>query len=267
LAAVERKGEEVTDLDDAYANMAYIPGGEAYPARWAEAAARFRDEAMMVQVGYGPGVRRQIDVFLPMGTPKGLIVFVHGGYWMKFSPQDFSHLAAGAVAAGWAVAMPGYDLAPAMRISQITGLIAMAVAELARRFSGPIRLVGHSAGGHLVARMLAPGLLPEAVMARIEGVVSISPVSDLAPLLRTSMNATLQLDEAEVLRESPVHQAVPKVPVQVWVGEDERPAFRDQARWLAEAWACPLTVEPGRHHFDVIEGLEAESPLLQAVIG
>lgn len=267
MAAVERKGKEVTDLDDAYANMPYIPGGADYPARWAEAAAAYRDEAMMVQVGYGPGVRRQIDLFLPMGSQKGLIIFVHGGYWMKFSPQDFSHLAKGAVEAGWVVAMPGYDLAPEMRIEQITALIAMAVAELARRFSGPIRLVGHSAGGHLVARMLAPGMLPDEVASRIEKVVPISPVSDLAPLLRTSMNATLRLDAAEATRESPVHQPMPGVPVHVWVGGDERPVFLDQARGLAEAWACPLTVEPGRHHFDVIEGLEGESPLLQALIG
>ncbi len=162
--------------------------------------------------------------------------------------------------------MPGYDLAPGMRIEQITALIAMAVAELARRFSGPIRLVGHSAGGHLVARMLSPGMLPDEVAKRIEKVVPISPVSDLAPLLRTSMNETLRLDEAEAARESPVHQPVPGVPVHVWVGAEERPVFLDQARGLAEAWACPLTVEPGRHHFDVIEGLEGESPLLAAVI-
>ena len=55
MAAVERKGKEVTDLDDAYANMPYIPGGADYPAAWAKAAAAYRDEAMMVQVGYGPG--------------------------------------------------------------------------------------------------------------------------------------------------------------------------------------------------------------------
>jgi hypothetical protein len=51
--------------------------------------------------------------------------------------------------------------------------------------------------------------------------------------------------------------------VTVWVGGDERPAFLDQAAWLAEAWGCEHVVVPGRHHFDVIEDLEqADSDLV-----
>lgn len=258
----------MTDLDDDYANTPYIPQGEAFPECWARAAEAYRDTAMMLEVGYGPGECRQVDIFLPAGAPKGVVVFVHGGFWIKGSRRLYSHLAAGPVAAGWAVAVPGYDLAPAVRIPQITGLVAMAVAEVARRFSGPIRLCGHSAGGHLVARLASSDLLPAEVLRRIEKVVPISPVADLEPLLRTSMNAQLGLDAAQARAESPVHAPAPGMPVEVWVGGDERPAFRDQARWLAEAWGAKLTIDPGRHHFDVIEGLErADRPLCQAVIG
>ncbi|MFD2174496.1 alpha/beta hydrolase [Rhodobacter lacus] len=258
----------MTDLDDDYANMPYIPQGEAFPECWARAAEAYRDDAMMLEVGYDSGAERQIDIFLPQGAPKGVVIFVHGGYWSEGSRRLYSHLAQGPVSAGWAVAIPGYDLAPAVRISQITALLALAVAEVARRFSGPIRLCGHSAGGHLVARLVSSGLLAEEVLARIEKVVPISPVSDLAPLLRTSMTAVLGLDEEEARAESPVHAPAPRMPVEVWVGEAERPAFRDQARWLAEAWGAKLTVDPGRHHFDVIEGLErADRSLCQAVIG
>ena len=62
-------------------------------------------------------------------------------------------------------------------------------------------------------------------------------------------------------------QAVMLVDCHVWVGGQERPAFLWQARVLAEEWDCPWTVDPGRHHFDVIDGLEdGESPLMRACL-
>jgi arylformamidase len=33
------------------------------------------------------------DLFLPEGTPAGLAVFVHGGYWKAFDRSVWSHLA------------------------------------------------------------------------------------------------------------------------------------------------------------------------------
>jgi arylformamidase len=68
--------------------------------------------------------------------------------------------------------------------------IATAISFCAGEIAGPIRLTGHSAGGHLVTRMISgePLLLPDAVLKRIAGVVSISGVHDLRPLMRTDMN-------------------------------------------------------------------------------
>ena len=262
------------ELDDAYANAAYIPGAEAYPAQWAEAARLWRtreahEDHARLDLEYGAGARERFDLFLPEGRPLGLVVFVHGGYWLKFDRSYWSHLAAGPVARGWAVAMPSYDLCPTVRISEITKQIAKAVDVAAGLVDGPIRLTGHSAGGHLVARMLAPGMLAPEVAARLAGVVPISPLADLRPLLRTSMNADLRLDMAEAEAESPMLMAERlNVPATVWVGADERPAFLDQARWLAEAWGCAHVVAEGRHHFDVIEPLEiADSDLTGALLG
>ncbi|WP_226624059.1 alpha/beta hydrolase [Alloyangia pacifica] len=260
------------DLSDAYANAAHIPGAADFPPRWSAAAEAFR--AQLAEAGrfrslaYGPGAREALDLFLPEGEAKGLVIFVHGGYWLRFDRSVWSHFAAGPLAEGWAVAMPSYDLCPDVRISDITRQVAAAVHNAAEEVAGPIHLTGHSAGGHLVARMLAPGMLPEAVAARIAGVVPISPLSDLAPLMQTDMNAGLKLDAAEAEAESPIHQLAPNVPVTVWVGGDERPVFLDQARWLGEAWDCDVVIDAGLHHFDVIDGLAvAGSPLCRAVTG
>jgi acetyl esterase/lipase len=247
------------ELDDAYANAAYIDNAEGYPPMWAEKAEAFRvrlGDRAKLDLAYGAAEREKFDLFLPEADPAGLFVFVHGGYWKAFDKSYWSDLAEGALARGWAVAMPSYTLAPEARIAQITGQIAAAITAAAGQVAGPIVLAGHSAGGHLVARMLAPGMLEDDVAGRIAHVMPISPVADLRPLLRTSMNEILQLDEDEAAAESPVlTEDRREVPVTVWVGGDERPAFLDQAIWLSEAWSAGLVVAQGKHHFDVIAPL------------
>jgi len=264
----------MAELDDAYANAAYIPGAADFPPRWERAAAALREGLLEQGLAdldqpYGDGARQRFDLFHPGGSPKGLMVFVHGGYWLRFDKSVWSHLAAGALSNGWAVAMPSYDLCPTVRIADITQQIAQAVTTAAGMVAGPMVLAGHSAGGHLVARMLQPGLLPDSVAARLRHVMPISPVSDLRPLLRTSMNADFQLDEDAAIAESPtlMVERLP-VPVTVWVGADERPVFLDQARWLAEAWGCAHVVDEGKHHFDVIDALaDTESMMVRRLLG
>ena len=214
------------ELDDAYANGAYIPGAEGFVSRWPVEAAAFRDglgARATLDQSYGPSERMAFDLFQPEGAAKGTMIFVHGGYWLKFDRSYWSAFAAGAVARGWAVAMPSYDLCPAVRIAGITQQVAQAVMHVAEQTAGPLSLAGHSAGGHLVARMLAPGMLPQAVLDRIIHVMPISPVSDLEPLLKTSMNADFKMDAAMARAERPIHQTATKVHVTVRVGADEPP--------------------------------------------
>lgn len=259
--------------DTAYNNVDFIPDGASYPDRWEEEARAYREREAAVgrarlNHAYGPAERQRMDVFHPAGPPEGLVVFVHGGYWLRFHRHFWSHFSQGLTARGWAVAMPSYTLAPDARISEITREIARAVEAAAALVPGPIRLAGHSAGGHLISRMLCADVeMNPTVRARIRKAVPISPVGDLRPLLDTSMNATLALDAAEARSESPALLPAPDVPVTVWVGGDERPVFLDQARWLAEAWNADHRIAPGRHHFDVIDELwEPDSPLVDAIL-
>jgi len=260
-------------FDDAFTNGKYIAGGDLFPARWAAKAESFRKscgERARLGLRYGRDEANWFDLFLPEGDAQGLLVFIHGGYWMAFGPRDFSHLAGGALARGWACAMPAYTLAPAARIAAMTKEIATALPAMAAEVAGPVVLTGHSAGGHLAARMACADVALAAEAAeRLLRVVPVSPLADLRPLIETTMNGTLGLTLAEARSESPA-LCVPRreLRVHVWVGGGERPAFLDQARRLGNAWSCPVTVERGRHHFDVIEGLESgESPLMRALLG
>ncbi len=249
------------ELDDAYANGAYIPGAADYPAKWASLAAAFRaDNLCELDLPYGESPRQRFDMFHPPRLAKGVVIFVHGGYWLNFDKSYWSHLAAGPLAHGWCVAMPSYDLCPEVRIGQIGQQIGQAIDRVAARTAGPIRLSGHSAGGQLVAR--------NGHADRVEKVVPISPVADLAPLMKTSMNRELQIDADEAQAESPVHLPPPACPVTVWVGADERPVFLAQAQALTDVWGCAQVVAPGLHHFNVVEALaDPQSPLTMELAG
>ncbi|MEM7505751.1 MAG: alpha/beta fold hydrolase [Pseudomonadota bacterium] len=267
----------ITDWDDAYENAGYIPGAAQYPSRWAQRAAAFRDKLppdRFRTLQYDQAPRGELDLFWPEGPPKGLAVFIHGGYWMRFHRSDWSHLAAGALARGWAVAIPGYALCPDTTVSGIGCQIAAALKVAASKVAGPIHLAGHSAGGQLATHILCNGLLSPEILARVERVLSISGVHDLRPLLRTARNEVLRLTAAEAMAESPA-LLPPDVTPQLlcWVGAEERPEFLRQNALLANIWTglgCSTHVEEvaGRHHFDVIDALaDLESAMVRAWLG
>lgn len=238
--------------DDAYSNSAYILGGDGYPARWSEAAAAFRARAKArLDQSYGSAERERYDLFLPEGSPRGIMVFVHGGYWLAFDKSSWSHLAAGPLAHGWAVAMPSYTLCPQARIGEIVRQIGRAVTAIAEAVPGELRLSGHSAGGHLVTRLSCAN---GPFAGPIAKTLSISGLHDLRPLMKTSMN--LRLDEAEAAAESPaLLKKRDGTSVTTWVGGAERPEFLRQTALLAEAWGAKQIIAPERHHFDVIDML------------
>ncbi|WP_371133974.1 alpha/beta hydrolase [Tabrizicola sp.] len=255
-----------TDPDRDYANGDFIDGAADYPARWEAEAARFRagiGARAALGLAYGPGARQVLDLFHPPGEARGAVVFVHGGYWKAFDRSLWSHLAAGPLARGFAVAMPSYTLAPEVRIGTMTAEIAETCRMVAARVAGPMVVTGHSAGGHLSARMGCADL--DVPVARV---VPISPLAELEPLRATAMNGVLQIDAAEAAAESPARLALrADVSAHVWVGAEERPAFLWQARVLSEEWACPWTTQPGKHHFNVIDDLaDPQSALCDTVL-
>jgi len=270
----------VGDWENAYANQVNIAGGDLFPARWAERAASFRAGIepagrARLDIHHGRHPRDRHDLFLPDGEPRGLVVYLHGGYWMAFDKSAWSHLAAGALAHGQAVLVPSYPLCPEVTIATIVRHVAAAIEHAARSIDGPIALTGHSAGGHLAARLVtttAP--LDLAVQARIARVVPISGLHDLRPLMRLKMNGTLRIDGAEALAESPALLTPrPGTILTAWVGAGERAEFVRQNALIANVWrglgaATEAVEEPDRHHFDVIDGLaDPDHPLTRRLVG
>ncbi len=270
---------KVMDWNDAYANGPNIPGGDRWPAAWVAPAQAYRDTLAAsgrarLDQPYGEAPRQRYDLFLPEGQPKGLVVFVHGGFWRALDKSYWSHLAHGPLARGFAVAMPSYTLAPAARISGIVAEVAAAITAAASEVPGPLMLAGHSAGGQLVSRMIAaPSPLTDAVRGRVRTVLSISGVHDLRPMMETAMNNDLRIDPAEAAAHSPALLApLPGARLVCWVGAAERGEFTRQNALLANIWTglglatCAIE-EADRHHFNVIDGLaDPHHPMVEALL-
>ena len=273
------------DPEDAYENRLHIPHADRHLAAWPMNAAAFRDHHQDSErdLAYGTDARPSYDLFLPAGgidAAKGIVGVIHGGYWVALSKNDFSHLASGLLDRGWAVAMIGYTLAPQARISGITREIAAAVTRLGEIGAGPLRLAGHSAGGHLVTRMMCRDVtLGSAALERLDRVVSISGLHDLRPLQTLAKNDLWQLDDAESVQESPALQRpranvdLANVDLVCVAGADERPEFIRQNALLPLAWQglgvpghCQLLA--GHNHFTIIETMtDPGSQLCQLIDG
>lgn len=263
----------IQDWTDAYSNAPNIPDGDTWPEAWIEPAASFRNEQMNtaeLYIRYGARDREVFDLFRPHGTAKGLLVFVHGGFWIRLDKSFWSHLAKGPLQRGWAVAIPSYPLCPDVRVSDISSSVAKSIEIASQLIDGPIYLTGHSAGGQIVTRLAAEGTsLSTTTLSRIRHILSISGLHDLRPLLKTALNDTIHLDEQEADNESAaLLKPVTTCPLTCWVGANERSEFVRQNALLGNIWrglGVPTDVieEPDRHHFNVINGLGSQtSPML-----
>jgi len=253
----------ITDWSDAYDNVGHIPNAQGLIETWPQLAEAFRATANVeTNIPYGDGERNHFDLFHPEHMPKGLFIFVHGGYWLRFDKSFWSHLAAGPLANSFAVAVPSYTLCPDKTIAEITTEITAAIEAAAERIGGEIILCGHSAGGHLVTRQICvDSSLSGNVLERVSRVTSISGVHDLRPIVNIAQNETIRLDEAQAEAQSPaLLKPQLNIPVTCIVGRNERPEFIRQNDLLANIWrglgvATAAHHVDGKHHFDVIDDL------------
>jgi arylformamidase len=265
-------GYDRAALDREYNNRAKVPHFADHLARYARASAAARHELpCRLDVRYGPGPAATLDVFPPSGrSPAPVQVFVHGGYWMALDKADFDFVARAFHPAGAAVVVVNYPLIPAVDMDELVRQVRAAVAWVYRNassFGGDrerIFVSGHSAGGHLVAMLLATdwpafdGLSADVV----KGGAGLSGLYDLEPIRLCYLNDTLHLDPAAARRNSPVHLPPPtRSPLLLPVGGLEGPEYLRQSTDLAAAWGargvpCEVREMAGIDHFSIVSQLE-----------
>lgn len=116
---------------------------------------------------YGAHPRQVADLWLPRGTPRGVVVAVHGGFWRAAYDRSLQDaVVADLVAARWAVWNVEYRPVGDggwPRTFEDVAAATDALAEVAPSCGLPLErlvAVGHSAGGTLAAWLAARHRLP-----------------------------------------------------------------------------------------------------------
>lgn len=269
-------------LDREYDNRRKVADALEWLARYArESEGARKDLECRLDVTYGPTPAERLDIFPAPGGKAPISVFVHGGYWRALDKADFHFVARAFVPAGVAAVVINYGLVPAVTMEELVRQCRAAVAWAYRNaasFGGdPERIFvsGHSAGGHLVAMLMATDWrafagLPDAA---VKGGAGISGLYDLEPIRLCYLNETLGLAPDDARRLSPVLLPRPRRgALLLVVGGDEGPEYHRQTDDLARAWRGPdLAVEvmdmAGHHHFSIVSQLESpESALSRAIL-
>lgn len=253
------------DLEAEYRAGLRVPAFLEIMARWQAASAAVRRTARTeLDQPYGPGERQRYDLFHAGAGPAPLVVFIHGGYWRMGERQDCEFIADAFNAAGIDIAFPSYSLCPTVSVMQIIDELRRCLAALWARTNQRPVVIGHSAGGHVTAAMLATdwSKLPGVPADLVRAGCAISGIFELAPLIATSINVQVRLDPAAAAAASPLFWQPPPrgCTLVAAVGDDESSEFHRQSRAMAEAWANAgvhteyLSVA-GTNHFTVVEEL------------
>lgn len=213
----------------------------------ANAPARFASVDRSVNVAYGDGPRRRLDVYAPRRA-KGLpvVVFWYGGAWTEGKKEDYRFVGATLAQHGFVAVLPDYRLYPEVKYPEFIKDGAQAVAwveQHADAIGGDrsrIVLMGHSAGAYMAA-MLA--LDPKYIAA------AGANAADIIGFVGLSGPYVLQPDTADLraifsspylpVDWQPVHYAHPHSPPGLLVhGLEDRRVLPAQARQLRDALAA-----------------------------
>jgi arylformamidase len=273
------RGYDRAALDAEYNNRVKVKDAMDWIARYGAESARARAELpMRFDVPYGPHHAERLDVFPAARTePAPIHVFVHGGYWHRLDKADFSFVVRGLRPAGAVTVVINYGLIPSIDmdalVRQCRSAVAWVHAHAGEIGGDPNRIFvsGHSAGGHLVAMLLATDWTAFGRPAdTVKGGVAISGLYDLEPIRLCYLNDVLALTPDVARRNSPVALPAPRAgSLLLTMGGEEGPEYQRQMDDLAAAWrlrAADVLAMEGHNHFSIISELENPfSPLARAI--
>ena len=250
---------------------------DTFPALLAELSAlgeaAVRDCPCQLEHPYGEHVRKRYDYFPASGVARGTLAYFHAGYWQSRDKSAFRALAPTFAREGLNVALINYPLCPDVSLEELVEATREAVIALVRSpeyAAAPAMIAaGHSAGAHIACELALTDWVANGLSTNpIKGVLALSGIYDLRPLVNTTLNAKLGLDEASALRHSPIFRSTAGLPPALFaVGSEETPAFLAQSETMTDRWQqagndARSYRAPGADHFGLLKQiLDRESDL------
>jgi acetyl esterase/lipase len=229
-------------------------------------------------VAYGPDPRHRLDVYLPEQPQNApVIVMVHGGGWRfgdKSNPNVWQNKAAHWTQQGTIVVAVNYRLVPQVAPLEQAKDVARALSFVQRRsteWGGSahnVILMGHSAGGHLVAVLSANPTLAHMQGAKpwLGSVVLDSAALDIPQLMQVTRSRLYRdafgEDPATWADVSPLHLLTAGAPPVLLVCSTRRVLPCPEARKFQEATterggkAQTLPVDYSHRSINAVLGLD-----------
>ena len=250
---------------------------------WADRSARYRSSVNgLLDQPYGSEDRQQFDLFHCGKNAAPVLVYIHGGYWQRGDKSMYSFIANAFVDSEVNVAVLGYPICPQVSLTALVDSVRKALVHLHMHADelninrDRFNICGSSAGGHLVAMMMATKWSDYASGVSdnlVKFGVPVSGLYDLQPLRLTSLNEAVSMDEKEAVANSPqLLKPASKTPMLITVGAAETPVFFTQMDGLVQSWqsqAGEITqhIENNADHFDIIERIgDPGSELFRQII-
>ncbi|XP_044528163.1 kynurenine formamidase [Gracilinanus agilis] len=239
-------------------------------------------EQNLLGVTYGDGDGEKLDIYFPTKASAELpfFLFIHGGYWQEGSKDYSAFMVAPLTAAGIAVAVIAYDLAPKGNIDLMLSQVRSSVLFIQKQyaFNRGIYLCGHSAGAHLTSMVLLTNWAEHEVIPNIKGSFLVSGIYDLEPIVYTYVNDILQMTVEDAQRNSPMFcqkaiqsQVTSACELIIAVGQHDSPEFLRQSLDYFQAlrlhgWRVSFIEISNVDHFNIIEKMIQNEYILTQVI-
>jgi len=282
------KQYDQASLDREYNNRAKVANFEEYLELYASESAKTRETFKCgLDVPFGDSADELLDIFFPhneLNDSSPLLpihVFFHGGYWKALSKNEFSFVANAFAPKNAITIVVNYALIPEITMSALIDQCRKSLVWVwsnADSFHGDknrINISGHSAGGHIVAMLMAThwrvhdNSLPADL---IKSGCGISGLYNLEPIRLCFLNDDLNLSEQDVVRNSPVRQNPDSMGNLVLpLGALEGDEFLSQSNALVEAWRTDnsqpsVVLMPEQDHFSIVWQLNSPNSDLSTMI-